>query len=156
MKKTTYCVTASDPFDRHAYDPFYQEEFDDREEAEEVAEDLPEKWRDDLAPRHQGFDIYTRVVQVVVDRITREEDEDGASEDIDTISWVTTCFIEFDTDPWENPDNTCCDGEELEEERKEYAECICSEISEAEDKYGRVIVKDSELWEEIQKDYLKD
>lgn len=153
-KKVTYYVTASDPFDRLQYDPFYQEEFDDLEEAEEVAEDLPEKWRDDLAAKHQGFDIYTRVAQVIVDRITREEDEDGASEDINTISCVVTCFVEFDTCLWDDPERSGYEGEELEEERKEYAEYIESEISEAEDKYDRVIAKDAELWNEIKKEYL--
>lgn len=155
MKKTTYYVTASDPLDRHAYDPFYQEEFDDLEEAEDEAEGLPEKWRDDLAPEDMGQDIYKRVVQVIVDRITKEEDENGESEDVETVSWMTTCFIEFDTDLWEDVDKCCLEPEELEEERKEYAQLIYSEVSEAENKYDRVVVKDSDLWEDIKRDYLK-
>ena len=156
MKKTTYYVTASDPLDRHAYDPFCQEEFDDLEEAEDEAEDLPEKWRDDLAAENMGQDIYKRVVQVIVDRITKEEDENGETEDVETVSWMTTCFIEFDTDLWEDVDKCCLEPEELEEERREYTQLIYSEVSEAEDKYDRVVVKDSELWEDIKRDYLKD
>nr|DAW56330.1 MAG TPA: hypothetical protein [Caudoviricetes sp.] len=93
---------------------------------------------------------------MIVERITGEEDEDGATEDIDTTSWATTCFVEFETTLWDDPERSGYEGEELEEERKEYAELIESEISEAEDKYDRVIVKDSYLWEEIKKDYLKD
>lgn len=155
MKKTTYYVTASDPFDRHAYDPFYQEEFDDLDEAEDVAESLPEKWAGDLCPKDRGAGIYWRVAQVIVDRIDKDEDYNGEYENIETINWRDTCFVEFDTELWEEVGKCCLEPEELEAERKEYAETIEAEIIEAEREHDRVIVKNAELWEEIKKDYLK-
>lgn len=156
MKKTTYYVTASDPFNRHAYDPFYQEEFDDLEEAEDTAEDLPEKWASDLCPSDRGAGIYWRVAQVIVDRIDKDEDCNGEYENTRTISWRVICFVEFDTTLWDDPERSGYEGEELEEERKEYAEYVEAETFEAENRYDRVIVKDSALWDEIKKTYLKD
>ena len=159
MKIKTYYVTASDPISRHQYDPFYQNKFDDLEDAEDVAEDLPEKWADDLCPEDRGGGIYWRVAQVLIDEVTQNADDAGLSAPLgktfDTVHWNTTCIIEFDTDLWEDADKCCLEPEETEEERKEYAESIAAEISEAEGKYDRVIVKDADLWDKIKRYYLE-